>query len=127
MWIGVVVYNIGALSIKLMYFFQYYRIIRSIRRLRIIYGVIMTLIVLWTVGQIFIAIFTCVPVSGLWDKSIKSQCNPLGPVVQIWMNSLGNIVTDVIILVLPLPVVWRLKMPKSQKWALVSLFGLGFL
>lgn len=38
-----------------------------------------------------------------------------------------NIITDVALLVLPLPYIWRLHRAKSQKIALVGIFMLGSL
>lgn len=111
-----------------MFFFQYYRIVAKIQRLRIIYLVVMIIVSLWTVGQILLTAFTCVPIEQLFDDRIPpTNCNPMGPVTQILVNSVGNIVTDVIILLLPLPVVWRLKLNIKQKAALLGVFCLGFL
>ena len=38
----------------------------------------------------------------------------------------GNITTDIIILALPIPVLWRLNLPRSQRISLVGIFCLGF-
>lgn len=127
MWISLLLYNIAVLFTKLMFFFQYYRIVQQIRTLKIIYAIIMVLVTIWSVSQIFVTAFTCVPIQGLWDMSIPATCDSLGPSAQQYLNSGGNIVTDVIILVLPLPVVWRLKLPRNQKLVLVGVFSLGFL
>jgi hypothetical protein len=110
-----------------MYFLQYYRIVRGIKRLKITYNVIMILIVIWTFGQLLITATQCIPIAALWDKTIlDAKCTQLSPVALSWMPAIGNIVTDVIILVLPLPVVWRLKLPRQQKIGLLAVFCLGF-
>jgi hypothetical protein len=127
MWVSLLVYNIAVTFTKLMFFFQYYRIVQQIRKLKIIFSVIMVLVTIWSVSQIFITAFTCVPIQGLWDMSIPAVCNSLGPAAQQYLSSGGNIVTDVIVLVLPLPVVWSLKLPKNQRMVLVGVFSLGFL
>lgn len=41
--------------------------------------------------------------------------------------SAPNIATDLIVLSLPMPLVWRLKIPKKQKIALACVFLLGSL
>lgn len=43
------------------------------------------------------------------------------------MNASGNIISDVLVLVLPLPMIKGLKLPRNQKIALAGIFGLGFL
>ncbi|KAH6656129.1 hypothetical protein BKA67DRAFT_658011 [Truncatella angustata] len=125
-WVGLLIYNIVGLFIKLMFFFQYYRIVRNVPRLKLIYTVIMSLVVIWCAAQILVSAFTCIPIAALWDPSVTGVCNPIGPDAQFYMASIGNIVTDVVILILPIPVVWRLSLRRPQKMVLFVVFGLGF-
>jgi hypothetical protein len=108
-------------------FFQYYRIVRNVPRIKLTYAIIMAVIVLWCISQILVAAFTCIPLAGLWDPTIKAVCNPIGPDAQFYMGSIGNIITDVVILVLPIPIVWNLNLRKAQKTVLYVVFGVGFL
>ncbi|KAH8671660.1 hypothetical protein BX600DRAFT_434758 [Xylariales sp. PMI_506] len=125
-WLGLLMYNIALLSVKLMYFFQYFHIVRQNKRLRLIYAGIMSVVVIWTTGQILFVILSCNPISVIWNPTEPATCTPLSLQQQIWMASIGNVITDVVILVLPIPVVWALKLSMAQKWALVGLFSLGF-
>ncbi|KAH8651145.1 hypothetical protein BX600DRAFT_441586 [Xylariales sp. PMI_506] len=125
-WLSQLAYNVGLLSVKLMYFFQYYIIVRQNQRLRIIYATIMAIIVIWTVGQTLYGILVCIPVSAIWIPSEPASCTTLSLQERILMSSIGNVITDVIILALPIPVIWGLRLSKVQKWALVGLFSLGF-
>lgn len=43
------------------------------------------------------------------------------------MNASGNIISDIIVLLLPLPMINGLRLPRNQKIALAGIFGLGFL
>lgn len=43
------------------------------------------------------------------------------------MNAAGNVLSDVLVLLLPLPMIKGLQLPRNQKIALASIFGLGFL
>lgn len=48
--------------------------------------------------------------------------------IQSWyVNAAGNILTDLIIFSLPIPFVWKLDMPCSQRLSLLAVFCLGFL
>ncbi|MCJ1418950.1 hypothetical protein MMC32_005301 [Xylographa parallela] len=40
-------------------------------------------------------------------------------------QAIPSIITDIILLVLPLPLVWKLKVTKSQKWGVSAVFMLG--
>lgn len=75
----------------------------------------------WTVIS---SILLCSPVTFFWDKDI-----PNGHCMNefiIWFTNAGlNIGQDVVILFMPLPVINTLQIPKVQKTALITMFGLG--
>lgn len=121
------IYNIALLFLKLTLFFQFYRIIRSTswRGLKIFNIVVMCLIAGWQGAQVFIQIFACIPIEKSWNKSIQGICLSIS--ITRMMNIIGNIVTDFIILLLPLPTILRLPLPLRSKYAVMSIFCLGFL
>lgn len=110
-----------------MFLFQYYRLVKGILKLRIVYAVVMGLVVAWSVAQILLTVLACIPISALWDSEVMktAKCNSLGGAGQMWMTTVGSIVCDIIILVLPFPVVRKLQLPKTQKWFLFGIFSLG--
>lgn len=86
---------------------------------------IIVIISVWSLALLFIAIAPCRPVSGFWKPDIKATCIPNLP---LWyINAAGNIVTDIVIFALPIPVVWKLKMPRPERLSLIGVFCLGFL
>ncbi|PSR76250.1 hypothetical protein BD289DRAFT_177500 [Coniella lustricola] len=126
LWLGLVIYNIALVFLKLTLFFQFYRIIRSTswHGLKIFNIVVMCLIAGWQGAQVFVQIFACVPVERSWDSTVEGTCQSIN--VTRTMNIVGNIVTDFIILLLPLPTIWRLSLPKRTKYAVMGIFSLGF-
>lgn len=70
----------------------------------------------------------CVPIHSFWDlsRSTRNQhCLPAGPV---WFTNAGiQIATDLVILAFPMPLLWKLQIPKKQKWGIILIFGLGVL
>lgn len=68
----------------------------------------------------------CRPFSARWDPArVESSCINF---IHYWQGtSVVNIATDLAMLILPIPVVWQLQMPKSQKAALMAVFMLGSL
>jgi hypothetical protein len=121
------IYNISLLFIKLMFFFQYFRIVRQNAKLRTIFSVVMGLVFAWTLSQILTNAFSCIPIQAVWDHTVPGNCGTMSPPTRMLMNSIGNIITDVIILLLPIPVVLGLKLRKAQKLTLIGIFCLGFL
>lgn len=67
----------------------------------------------------------CIPQSNLWKP--PSNNPPVCIHVGLLVVTVGviNIVTDITILSLPIPLVWSLQMSKSHRWQLVAVFSLG--
>ncbi|KAI1340212.1 hypothetical protein F5Y15DRAFT_51707 [Xylariaceae sp. FL0016] len=122
-WINEIWYNIAMFFIKMTFLFQYYRVFRQVQAMRITYVVAMVLIGGWCLGQILAVIFACIPIDGFWDKSIDAKCQDQQ--TGVYLNAVGVLVTDLIILFLPLPSLMKLKLPGSQKVALLGIFSIG--
>ncbi|KAI8626554.1 hypothetical protein F5Y19DRAFT_220073 [Xylariaceae sp. FL1651] len=109
--------------IKMTFLFQYYRVFRHIHAMKITYLVTIFLIGGWCLGQFLAVVFVCIPVQGFWDASINAKCQ--NQLVGVYLNAVGTLVTDFIILLLPIPAIWKLNLPRTQKWALLGIFGIG--
>ena len=74
--------------------------------------------------QALIPIFHCNPVAKSWDMSIQR-----GYCVNYFKFALANLlinfITDLMILALPMPFIWRLQQARSQKIAISGMFLLG--
>ncbi|GKT44088.1 satratoxin biosynthesis SC1 cluster protein 4 [Colletotrichum spaethianum] len=121
--IALITYNFAMLFIKLSFLCQYYRVM-VVPRLRKIYAVALLVVGAWATSQLFISALQCMPVSGFWDQSVKAKCIPNQP--QWYVNAAGNIITDVAVFALPIPIFWHLSLPRKQKILLIGIFSLGF-
>ena len=74
-------------------------------------------------------IFQCVPVHAFWDFHSKgiatSKC--MNTITFSIGAGVSNLVTDVMVLCLPMPMVWSLRTTRVQKVILTGIFMLGFL
>lgn len=102
-----------------------YRRILAFGRMRTICTCTLVVVGAWCISQLLVAMFTCSPVDGFWDKTVPARCVPSHPWWEI--NAAGNIITDVAILTLPIPILAKLILPRPQKIALIGIFSLGFL
>lgn len=69
-------------------------------------------------------IFQCTPVAYQWDKSIAhGTC--FNDTLFSRASSVPNIITDVVMLVLPIPVLWRLQTSTVRKLGLTVVFFTG--
>ena len=65
----------------------------------------------------------CRPFAYFWDKSVRGVCG--NEVITYLTAGIFNLLVDVIIVVLPMPMLWRLQLPWTKKLALTGIFGLG--
>ena len=65
----------------------------------------------------------CRPLSRVWDPTVHAKCIEPG---RLWivMGSL-NVLTDLLLLVLPLPSLWRLQMRRRTKVQVAGIFSIG--
>ena len=67
----------------------------------------------------------CHPVAYNWDNSIDNTCND--PSLAYLLAAITNLLIDVIIVFLPLPLLWRLQMQTSKKAAITAMLSLGLM
>lgn len=78
----------------------------------------------YSIAIIFALVFACNPVEKAWDSTITtgSCINRSGLYIA---TAVTNIVTDFALIILPIPLVVSLQMPKVQKIYLVLIFAIG--
>ena len=111
-------------SIKISILLFYYRLFNSDPRFRIAVWVMATVVMCWYITSTLIAIFQCSPIPYNWDRTIPGgQCLST---YALWIgNSVSSLATDVAILCLPLPIIWRMDVTPRQKTAISGMFLLG--
>jgi len=82
-------------------------------------------ILLFWISSIFSIIFQCVPAQAAWNYSVKGKCYP----IKKFFLSLStfNVITDILLCLLPVPLLWSLQMPKVQRAVVCLLFCMGTL
>lgn len=77
----------------------------------------------YCIASVIATIFQCQPLGRAFDKSIEGTCIQNN---KFWFANAGfSIATDIIILLLPMPLVYQLQIPVAQKLALAGVFCLG--
>ncbi|KAJ6107645.1 hypothetical protein N7523_008968 [Penicillium sp. IBT 18751x] len=118
-----VLYVFNLVWTKLCILLMYYRIFRFPYFKTWAY-VIGTFVILWVICITFLFIFICVPVQKIWNPQLPGRCINQ---VSTWIaNAVSTIATDIAILLLPIPQVWKLQLRTSEKIAVLIAFGLGF-
>ncbi|KAI4217415.1 MAG: hypothetical protein LQ351_000010 [Letrouitia transgressa] len=68
-------------------------------------------------------IWECTPRSKIWDKEIPGRCVDRSKLFT--SSGIFNTVTDVIILLIPVKVVWKLQIDKKRKLGIILVFTVG--
>ncbi|KAF2011828.1 hypothetical protein BU24DRAFT_425657 [Aaosphaeria arxii CBS 175.79] len=89
------------------------RIFRIKKRFVLFVSVFSAVLGLYYIATTLVVTFICNPVPKFWDQKRPGKC--LNTNVIFICNCVVSLVTDVMILVLPLPVIWSLNMTLKQK------------
>ncbi|KUI61596.1 hypothetical protein VP1G_08758 [Cytospora mali] len=77
-------------------------------------------------GACIYIIFQCSPVSYAWNKSQEGSClNPVGLADVYYATTAVNIATDWVTAILPIPLLWHVKLERSEKLSVGGILGLG--
>lgn len=79
----------------------------------------------WLIGIVVASFFLCIPVEASWDPNVQGDCSNQVPVYI--GSAISSVVIDFIILLMPLPKIWRLQMSAVKKGGLMLVFLLGYL
>ncbi|KAJ8106144.1 hypothetical protein ONZ43_g7161 [Nemania bipapillata] len=102
----------------------YLRLFRVHRWFRITTYFLIAYIWLWGISEVIVAIAQCQPIAFQWDKTIEGgKC--IDQLAYYRWVSVPNVIHDVVMLIMPLPVVWILKIDLRQKLALSAVFLIG--
>jgi hypothetical protein len=122
LYYAIILYYCALGSIKIALLLQYRRTFGT--RLRRAINVALLIIGPWSVGLVMLSIFTCSPIRGYWRKNTRATCIPP---FQWYIHSAGNILSDIVIFTLPIPLLWSMKVSAKQRLLLILLFSLGLL
>ncbi|UDD57897.1 hypothetical protein AFCA_005372 [Aspergillus flavus] len=102
----------------------YYRLSPHVKLWRFcIYG-IATLITLPSLILVFLYLFGCQPVAKAWDSTItEGHC--VDRLSIMLASSVLNVITDFLMIIAPIPLIWKLNMRVWQKLGVTLMFFLG--
>jgi hypothetical protein len=83
-------------------------------------------ILLWAIAFCFAQFFSCKGnISNAWNttKSLATKC--INTRKQAFAFATSDFITDVIILVVPIPMIWKLRLPTGRKVAITAVFLIG--
>lgn len=80
----------------------------------------------YAIAFLLVSVFQCKPISlawHTWDGEHQGTCNDIN--AQGWTSAAFNVILDVIILILPLPMISKLQLNKRKKFFVFLMFSIG--
>ena len=79
-------------------------------------------------GALFYIIFQCTPVSYAWNTDQEGSCLPSVGLADVYYACTAvNIATDWVTALLPIPLLWHVRLERSEKLSVATILGLGIL
>jgi len=120
---SIMAYNLTLTFTKSSIIFLYLRIFVG-PRIRMACFIVLGFVIAYGIELFVAGIFTCTPVQFFWDKTI-----PGGTCINekaAWYANAGiNMVSDFVIILLPMPAIKKLNMPRRQKIGLMLILAVG--
>ncbi|KAJ5611147.1 hypothetical protein N7510_007866 [Penicillium lagena] len=121
-WANPFPYTATVVFVKLSILALYKRLFATKKMLTAIY-IVGTIVLMWAVAVFVTTGLMCIPVNKFWDPTVEGAC--IDAAKFYYGIQIPNILTDAILLCMPLNVVWKLPIAKSQKLLLSGVFLVG--
>ena len=80
---------------------------------------------MFTLATLLVAIFPCTPIEKWWNPLLEGRC--IDTIAAYLASAIFNLISDVAILVLPIYLTSKLKMPLRRKLGVCAIFTVGIL
>ena len=77
------------------------------------------------IALFLLQVFDCVPTERLWNILTPGHC--INPKIGPYTSGTINVISDIYVLLVPIPTIWGLNMKLNRKVKLLLIFGLGTL
>ncbi|CAF9929271.1 MAG: hypothetical protein ALECFALPRED_004287 [Alectoria fallacina] len=99
----------------------------TLRTFSIISWVMIGLTITWTIAFLAANLLQCLPISEDWASLDATSGTCINTIMMYLAQAWSDVFTDILILSMPLPWIWRLQMARMRKFFLVLMFQLGAL
>ena len=117
-------YTPASTTIKFSILLLYRRLFPS-KTFRNVLWAIAGFLVLFALAQMLSVIIQCTPVAALWNRTAYPNAHCVDYNIALTVFAVVNALSDIIILSLPMPILWRLHTNKTRRKQLIGIFGLG--
>lgn len=115
-------YDIALVTVKLGILAFYYRVF-IVPLFRKVVIATAAFVIAWGIGITVTLGLVCRPIQAFWDSNVKGDCLHL--VEFTYFTNISNLITDIWIFLMPVPVIWHLQLQTKKKLLLCFIFSIG--
>lgn len=82
----------------------------------------------WMLAFVIWSLVACIPVTAFWNRLIlppsSFKCSPT--MAYQWASAITSVVIDLVVLLLPVPRLWKLQISLQNKIRIIAVFMLGY-
>jgi hypothetical protein len=119
-----IIWNLTICLSKLSVLFMYTNVI-PVPKMVMACRIVGAIIIMWNTGGILGALLLCRPIALNWNKTLPGTCGD-NRLFYIWLGGI-NVVVEAVILLLPVPFIYRLQMKMFKKLVVIGLFSVGWM
>ncbi|KAK0929657.1 hypothetical protein LTR29_016984 [Friedmanniomyces endolithicus] len=124
LYASIIIYNLALFACKASILLQYLRIFPQ-REFRVACFALMGFTLVYSNWTFWSQVFFCKPIAAYWDFDLMADGKCFDRGLVWFMNAGINIVSDIAVAALPLPMLKQLRIQRRPKIALMVVFGLG--
>jgi hypothetical protein len=115
-------YDLALVSVKLGILAFYWRVfVHPVFRTVVLATA--SFVVAWGIGITVTLFLACRPLNAYWDAGVTGQC--LTMVTFTYFTNISNLITDIWIFLMPVPMIWHLQLQTKKKLLLSFIFCIG--
>ncbi|KAI1416668.1 hypothetical protein F5Y13DRAFT_186284 [Hypoxylon sp. FL1857] len=129
LYVSQIVFDVGITFAKSSVLLFYYRVLRSrSHNFKIAHGITLGLVIVFILFRLPAQICACVPPKKYWHPEIDGTCeNDYTNFGLLLAGLLLDVITDLMILLLPMPIIWNLQLNRKKMLGLVGAFATGYI
>ncbi|RMX90163.1 hypothetical protein D0869_00303 [Hortaea werneckii] len=113
---------IGAFT-KLTFCFLYFRTFNNQKTFHRITYTVMAIVAIGSFAFTIGTVFQCLPVHRAWDQSVRGTC--ISNMAFWYSHAAFNTFFDIVVYLMPIPLICSLKLRREQKTGVISIFAFG--
>lgn len=118
-------YGPAACLIKLSLILFSTRLVSIAHKSTVVFKIVIGVILGFYIPMQFARIFTCSPIAAYWDHVPYPHATCLDMRAMYLADTIMSSVTDLAVLILPIPLVWKANMTRAKKWRVAGILAAG--